>query len=446
MLVDPGEPPTLDAREIDDPHSPKFDALAREILGQQGCGHLVFIDNVAAHVWIKMVLVEAGIPEARIAILNAEAAPGGDDRLRIANEFNGQPLMVNGSPVADLSQAGPDDVITEPAPPKYDVLIANAVAYEGIDLQTRTCQIHHIDLPYEPATLQQRNGRAVRQGNRVAELPIKYYLARKGLDGFRFNLIGGKLGWMNDLIAGTARATNNPGAQETGSLDDMLIELSRNPSLTAELQRAQREQRLEEARRKAAKAAAATLRAAAARFETARKAQDAVRAASLRAEGERLLRRSTTSIPSPGPGWAGPARPASGRCWCRRAVGLLSTRASASPSPDPEDPAQTKHLEFGRAGWDGIGQRRTGSVVWVLRNAEEITQLKLQPQAADAAAASWPNEDAALNTSMAERVRMLFAGPDAWTSLGWQHAPAAFVEQMWARYGTKILARMEDSP
>ena len=28
-------------------------------------------------------------------------------------------------------------------------LVANAIAYEGIDLQTRTCAIHHLDLPWE---------------------------------------------------------------------------------------------------------------------------------------------------------------------------------------------------------------------------------------------------------------------------------------------------------
>ncbi|MFY0531504.1 helicase-related protein [Nannocystis pusilla] len=46
------------------------------------------------------------------------------------------------------------------------MVIANSVAYEGIDLQRRTCMIHHIDLPWTPADLQQRNGRAVRQGNK----------------------------------------------------------------------------------------------------------------------------------------------------------------------------------------------------------------------------------------------------------------------------------------
>ena len=122
----------------------------------------------------------AGVPEARIAVLNATHREGRADRQRIAREFNGNP--------------------EDGEAPKYDVVIANAIAYEGIDLQTRTCAIHHLDLPWEPATLQQRNGRGVRQGNTLGAIEINYYFARRSQDGLRFNLIQGKLGWMTELL------------------------------------------------------------------------------------------------------------------------------------------------------------------------------------------------------------------------------------------------------
>ncbi|MCA9712638.1 MAG: hypothetical protein KDK70_42815, partial [Myxococcales bacterium] len=189
--------------------SPKFAACARRVLANRHCGHIIFVDNTAAHWWMRQVLIDEGIPAERIAVLNAEVAKTPADRQAIAEAFNGNP--------------------DEDLAPAYDVVIANQVAYEGVDLQTETCQIHHVDLPYEPATLQQRAGRAVRQGNQRSELPIKFYIAARSLDGFRFNLIQGKLGWMEALIAGTARATNNPAAQELISIEDLLIELSRNP-------------------------------------------------------------------------------------------------------------------------------------------------------------------------------------------------------------------------
>jgi len=170
-----------------DPHSPKFDALTQRVLANRHCGHIIFVDNVAAHRWMMNVLVQAGIPEARIAVLNAVTAKGAADRQRIAQKFNGDP--------------------SEGIDPEYDVVIANAIAYEGIDLQTRTCAIHHLDLPWEPATLQQRNGRGVRQGNTLAAIEINYYFARRSQDGLRFNLIQGKLGWMRQLLRSQDRAT-----------------------------------------------------------------------------------------------------------------------------------------------------------------------------------------------------------------------------------------------
>jgi hypothetical protein len=73
------------------PHSPKIDAMTKRVLLNRTCGHIVFVDNVAAHRWVVQTLVKAGIPEARIAVLNAEVAQAAADRQRIAREFNGEP-------------------------------------------------------------------------------------------------------------------------------------------------------------------------------------------------------------------------------------------------------------------------------------------------------------------------------------------------------------------
>lgn len=154
------------------------------------CGHIIFVESVPSHIWIRKVLVDHGIPENRIAILNAESAPDPSDRQDIAERFNGNP-----------------DAKLEP---EFDVVICNAVAYEGIDLQARTCAIHHIDLPHDPSTLQQRNGRGVRQGNTMGGIEINYYFLQCSDDGSRFTNINGKRGWMVSLLSGQDRDTNNP--------------------------------------------------------------------------------------------------------------------------------------------------------------------------------------------------------------------------------------------
>ena len=99
--------------QVHDASSPKFEALAERVLANRTCGHIVFVDNVAAHRWVKDTLVKAGIVADRIGVLNAEVAKAAADRQRIAREFNGDP---------ETGEA-----------PKFDVVIANAIAYEGID-------------------------------------------------------------------------------------------------------------------------------------------------------------------------------------------------------------------------------------------------------------------------------------------------------------------------
>ena len=82
---------------------------------------------------------------------------------------------------------------------------------------------------YKRQTLQQRNGRAVRQGNTQAVIGIKYIMSARSLDVIRFNMIVGKLGWMTDLLSSADRETNNPAAQSEMSADEMVMYMSRDP-------------------------------------------------------------------------------------------------------------------------------------------------------------------------------------------------------------------------
>jgi superfamily II DNA/RNA helicase len=152
-----------------------------------GCGHIVFAQRTAAHLWFREVLVRRGIPRERIAVVNASTT-NADQRQVIANAFRG----VGG-------------------PAKYDVVIGNSTMEEGINLQDRACAVHHLDLPWEPATLQQRNGRGVRQGNKRAKVKVfYYYLSERSFDGYRLKQIDGKESWVASLIEGKDREIEQP--------------------------------------------------------------------------------------------------------------------------------------------------------------------------------------------------------------------------------------------
>ncbi|MBL9009520.1 MAG: hypothetical protein JNJ46_35020 [Myxococcales bacterium] len=199
-------------------HSPKLDKIADIIAERKDCGHIVFLENVAAHYWLKQILIERGLQADRIAVLNGETAQDPATRQRIAEGF------------------------TNIEAPVYDVVIANRIAYEGVNLQTRTCSIIHGDLPYEPATLQQRNGRGQRQGNRYDVIDIYYVLSQRSADMARFQLIAGKREWMSAILESAASETNNPAAQADMSPEEWLMYMSRDPRRTQELIEAKQQQ------------------------------------------------------------------------------------------------------------------------------------------------------------------------------------------------------------
>ncbi len=208
------------AKDFVHPASPKLTRAVEIVMQKPLCGHIIFCDPVGIHRVLRDLLVAAGVDPSRIAVLNADRAPKPLQRQEIADGFNGQPAIID-------PETG--RVEQEAVEPIYDIVIANAVAYEGIDLQVRTCDVIHLDLPMEPATLQQRNGRAVRQGNMQSVVDIYYLLSEKSYDAIKLGLITGKLRWMSDILKGADRETNNPAAGMDLSVEDMLLMLADDP-------------------------------------------------------------------------------------------------------------------------------------------------------------------------------------------------------------------------
>ena len=336
-----------------DPHSPKFDACAERVLANRHCGHIIFVENLAAHQWMREVLIESGIPKNRIAVLNAKTAKAAADRQRIAQHFNGD------------SVAG--------IPPKYDVVIANQIAYEGIDLQTRTCAIHHLDLPWEPATLQQRNGRGVRQGNVLANISIFYYFARRSQDGLRFNLIQGKLGWMTQLIKSTARNTNNPAAQMDMGTEEIMLLISRDPEKTQALLDELRVKREAIAKKKVVGSAIRLMRQANARFRRAERTIDPHEIARIRAEGEELIADIVKLDPTAWP-WA---------ACCAEKVRIQRVFIASDGAPVWEGlkaQGPNQGYEFGVEQGTHIAVRAANSARWYLKGVDDIGAFGLCPE------------------------------------------------------------------
>ena len=68
----------------------------------------------------------------------------------------------------------------------------------GVNAQRRCVAIHHLDSPWRPSDLEQREGRGIRKGNEVAKLyadntvDVLIYAVEKSLDAYKFGLLHNK--------------------------------------------------------------------------------------------------------------------------------------------------------------------------------------------------------------------------------------------------------------
>jgi N12 class adenine-specific DNA methylase len=75
----------------------------------------------------------------------------------------------------------------------------------GVNVQKRVIALHHLDMPWRPADVEQREGRAVRQGNDFAasewgnKVDVHYYATQQSLDAFVYNLVGQKGDTINKI-------------------------------------------------------------------------------------------------------------------------------------------------------------------------------------------------------------------------------------------------------
>ena len=419
------------AHLVSSPHSPKFDALAKRVLALRGCGHIVFSDYVSAHVWIRDVLVEAGIPAQRIGILNAVVAPTAADRQRTAREFNGSDAVA----------------------PKYDVLIANTIGEEGVDLQRRACAIHHMDIGWTPKKFDQRNGRGYRQGNTLANIEILYYIANRSQDGSRLDMVRGKQNWISSLLEGEGKEVNNPAAQSTLTRKELLVLISRDPEKTRARLEAAAAERDEERRKKAAAAASGTLRAVANRFERARTEPNPTLAAEHLSVARQKLAGLAKVDPTIWP-WMAWAQEAERHSMLVPKEGGPVYEGLRVAMPRLLDRSMIDHAEFGRISVFtlsslGIGMRVAGAAHWELVPVDRIVEMRLTPEMriAEGSSHAWPADDqVGLDHAMTEKwIPRLRSGAEtsrAWTDLAWTRAPDSFIERQCGRWGAEIVRAM----
>ena len=92
----------------------------------------------------------------------------------------------------------------------------------GVNAQKRAVAVHHLDCPWRPSDLEQRDGRAIRKGNEIAktvagnQVDVILYTVEKSLDAYKFGLLHNKQLFIRQL------KNNNLGCRtiDEGAMDE----------------------------------------------------------------------------------------------------------------------------------------------------------------------------------------------------------------------------------
>src|ERR1700724_3132577 len=118
---------------------------------------------------------------------------------------------------------------------------------EGTNVQTRLIALHHLDAPWRPADVEQREGRILRQGNKNGVVQIFRYVTEGSFDAYMWQTLETKAKFIAQVMSGDmtirrledldsaaltyaevkAIASGNPLVIEKAQVDAELIRLTR---------------------------------------------------------------------------------------------------------------------------------------------------------------------------------------------------------------------------
>lgn len=88
----------------------------------------------------------------------------------------------------------------------------------GVNVQDRLIALHHLDVPWRPADMTQREGRILRQGNRNPKVQIFRYITEGSFDAYSWQLLETKQRFITGLLSGSL--TERSGAD----IDDTVLD------------------------------------------------------------------------------------------------------------------------------------------------------------------------------------------------------------------------------
>lgn len=98
---------------------------------------------------------------------------------------------------------------------KRIILGSTAKMGTGTNIQTRLVALHHLDCPYRPADIEQREGRILRQGNKNEVVEIFRYVTKNTFDSYLWQIVEQKQRFISQIMTSKSVARSCDDIDET---------------------------------------------------------------------------------------------------------------------------------------------------------------------------------------------------------------------------------------
>jgi len=97
----------------------------------------------------------------------------------------------------------------------------------GTNVQNKLIAIHHLDTPYRPSDMEQREGRGIRQGNENEEIDIFTYVTERTFDAYCYQILENKQRFISQINKGDLTV------REAGDIDEATLTYSEIKAITS---------------------------------------------------------------------------------------------------------------------------------------------------------------------------------------------------------------------
>ena len=165
------------------------------------------LNKVAENVWKEY---EKGNADGHIGcqlIFSDIGTPGPDKDFTIYDYLK-ETLIQYGIPADEIAfihdaktDAQRDALFKEMRTGKKKVLIGSTdKCGTGVNVQTHLVAMHHVDCPWKPSSIEQREGRGIRQGNENEEDHIYRFVTEETFDAYLYQLVEGKQKFASQIM------------------------------------------------------------------------------------------------------------------------------------------------------------------------------------------------------------------------------------------------------